>query len=502
MKYFLNHLATERNDHVNECANFIEGASVMYAKILIVDAIATNRIVLKVKLAAAQYYVMQASSLADAAQQVAISPPDLVICAMSLPDGTAADLVNLMNDTKCGSAAPVMAVAPGIDAGARLDLLDAGVEDVVTDIYHDALLLARVRSMLRAHNAATEWQIRDDTTRALGIAESSLPFFGVPDIMVVSTNPMLSARAIVDMRAQMTARLVSSLPDKALKRHNHTTIDSDTYKTDVFILFADVTNAEVMLSLLSSIRSHTATRHSAILFLYPEDAPMLAARALDMGVNALTHTNPDPRELAIRVRKLMHRKLLADQLRATVRTGLKAAVCDPLTGLHNRRYALPHLARLAERAGTTGRPFALMLADLDHFKSVNDIYGHATGDAVLVETARRLCENLRAVDLVARVGGEEFLIVLPGVGLKDARRAARRICRHIGNTPFDTRGGQAKIKVTVSIGLAIGGSLVDAAQATEDPDEAARALMDRADKALYAAKVKGRNCVTLSRPAA
>ena len=147
MKYFLNHLATERNDHVNECANFIEGASVMYAKILIVDAIATNRIVLKVKLAAAQYYVMQASSLADAAQQVAISPPDLVICAMSLPDGTAADLVNLMNDTKCGSAAPVMAVAPGIDAGARLDLLDAGVEDVVTDIYHDALLKAACPSL-------------------------------------------------------------------------------------------------------------------------------------------------------------------------------------------------------------------------------------------------------------------------------------------------------------------------------------------------------------------
>ncbi|KEJ98160.1 response regulator receiver modulated diguanylate cyclase [Pseudosulfitobacter pseudonitzschiae] len=474
----------------------------MYAKILIVDAIATNRIVLKVKLAAAQYYVMQASSLTDAAHQAAISPPDLVICAKSLPDGTAADLVNLMNDTKRGSAAPVMAVAPGIDANARLDLLDAGVEDVVTDIYDDALLLARVRSMLRAHNAATEWQIRDDTTRALGVAECSTPFIGKPDITVVSTNPMLGARTVVDLRSLMSARLVASLPDQALKRHNHATTDADLRNTDVFILFADKSNAEEMLSLLSSIRSHPATRYSAILFLYPEDAPLLGARALDLGVSALTHARSDPRELAIRVRKLMHRKLLADQLRATVRTGLKAAVCDPLTGLHNRRYALPHLARLAERAGNTDRPFALMLADLDHFKSVNDVYGHAVGDAVLVETARRLCENLRAVDLVARVGGEEFLIVLPGVGLKDARRAAHRICRQIGDTPFDTGGGHARINVTVSIGLAMGGLPGDAARAAEDPDEAARALMDRADKALYAAKLKGRNRVKLSRPAA
>lgn len=470
----------------------------MYAKILIVEAIATNRIVLKVKLAAAQYYVMQASSVAEAVRQAADTPPDLVICAVALPDGTAVDLVRRLQDTGASSAAPVMAVAPGISATARLDLLDAGVEDVVMDIYHDALLLARVRSMLRAHNAATEWQIRDDTTRALGFAEGTSQFVGVPDITVVSTNPMLSARAIVDMRALISARLTSSLPDKALNRHNHTTTKSDTRNTDVFILFADTGNAEQMLSLLSSIRSHPATRHSAILFLYPEDAPTLAARALDLGVNAVTYTQTDPRELAMRVRKLMLRKQLADQLRATVRTGLEAAVCDPLTGLHNRRYAMPHLSRLAQRAGTAGRPFALMLADLDHFKDVNDIYG----DAVLVETARRLRENLRAVDLVARVGGEEFLIVLPGVGLGDARRAARRICRHIGNTPFETGGAKPPIKVTVSIGLAIGGMPSDAALAAEDPDAAARVLMERADKALYAAKVKGRNCVTLSRPAA
>ena len=120
----------------------------MYAKILIVEAIATNRIVLKVKLAAAQYYVMQASSVAEAVRQAADTPPDLVICAVALPDGTAVDLVQRLQNTGASSAAPVMAVAPGISATARLDLLDAAnipamrynkLEDVLEDPHMKAV---------------------------------------------------------------------------------------------------------------------------------------------------------------------------------------------------------------------------------------------------------------------------------------------------------------------------------------------------------------------------
>ncbi|ASM72850.1 MULTISPECIES: diguanylate cyclase [Roseobacteraceae] len=474
----------------------------MHAKILIVDAIATNRIVLKVKLAAAHYEVLQASNLAEAARLAAVTPPDLVICAADLPDGTAVDLVGLLNTQAQSKRMPVLAVAPGISAAARLGLLEVGVDDVVMDIYHDTLLLARVRSMLRAHNAETEWQIRDDTTRALGLAENRAAFIRTPDVTVVCPTLWHGAKTLATLRPHVVARLNAAVPHTALDSHNHNAVGAPVKNADVFILITDSATADQMLALVSSIRSHAATRHCPILLVYPEDEPILAARALDLGVNALTQSDPDPKEVAIRVRDLMQRKQVADQLRATVRTGLEAAVCDPLTGLHNRRYALPHLARLAERAGIAGRPFALMLADLDHFKQVNDIYGHATGDAVLVETAHRLRENLRAVDLLARVGGEEFLIVLPGVDLGDARRAARRLCRQIGCTPFDTAGDIAPIKVTVSIGLAIGGLSGDAALAVGHPEKAAQVLLDRADKALYAAKVKGRNCVTLSRPAA
>ncbi|MEY8837662.1 GGDEF domain-containing protein, partial [Cribrihabitans sp. XS_ASV171] len=110
----------------------------------------------------------------------------------------------------------------------------------------------------------------------------------------------------------------------------------------------------------------------------------------------------------------------ADRVRSSVREGLRAAIRDPMTGLHNRRYALPALEALAREARAKGGMLAVMLADLDHFKRINDRHGHAAGDAVLIETARRLRNTLPGEALVARMGGEEFLLALPVPSAKTA----------------------------------------------------------------------------------
>ena len=181
------------------------------------------------------------------------------------------------------------------------------------------------------------------------------------------------------------------------------------------------------------------------------------------------------------------------QLRATVHTEANAAGHDPLTGLHNRRYAMPHLSRLSAESRKSGRQFAIMVLDLDHFKTINDTYGHKVGDEILRQTADRLQGNLRAVDLLARIGGEEFLVAIPNSDVVHARTAAERLRNLIGGTPFFVGANHQDVCVTMSVGV----SLSDGTQADEVVDDLSE-LVNAADIALYAAKNAGRNKVSLS----
>ncbi|MEL7099990.1 MAG: diguanylate cyclase [Pseudomonadota bacterium] len=465
----------------------------MHGKILIVDAIPTNRIVLKVKLAAAFYTVEQAASIEDAVERACEARPDLVVAAADLPGGGAARLARRLA-ASTGGHVPVIVQGSRIQPDDRLALLEAGVDEVLALPVSDALLLAQVRGALRAQAAASEWTIREGTARALGLAEAAPGFGPAPKIRIVAPDPLTLDRWTTGLLARMDAQISAALPPNALSD-----IAADSGAPDIFVLALPAGAPEQTLALLSSVRAGAATRHSAVLLLQAHRDDATAARALDLGADALMQTRFDAAELAHRLRGLVARKRIADQLRRTLRSGLDAAVSDPLTGLHNRRYAMPHLVRVAERAEAREQSFAVMIADLDHFKGINDRYGHAAGDAVLIETAERLRTNLRGSDMVARIGGEEFLIVMPGIDLTQARSAATRLCQLISDRPFSLDDGRS-VPVTVSIGLALGspGSR-DSATTFETH---ARALIDHADRALYRAKTKGRNCVRLSRPAA
>ena len=185
----------------------------------------------------------------------------------------------------------------------------------------------------------------------------------------------------------------------------------------------------------------------------------------------------DPSELRARI--MVGRRIF--DLQQSLRF---AATHDFLTGLLNRAEILASLRRELSRNGREDKPTAIILADLDHFKQVNDSLGHAAGDCVLREVAHRLQSDLRAYDLVGRYGGEEFLLVLPNCDLITATRRADEIrglvSRHSIITTF------AKVPITISMGIAVShetGSLT-----IED-------LLQKADEALYRAKGNGRNCV-------
>lgn len=473
----------------------------MQGKVLIVDAIATNRIVLKVKLAAAYYQVLQSEGLDQAVAVTCAELPDLVICALTLPDGSAADLCRRLKTDPATEHIPIMAIGCRPHADSRLAALEAGVHDVLLKPLDDALLLGRARSLIRAHNAAAEWQMRDDTSRALGLAEPSTAYAQQGECVLIHPDTAAGLGWASQLRPLLQARLTLAKPTEAI-RDEQSKAPPDIY---VLALPRDSGGANASLRLISTLRANASTRHAGLLVLQTQPDAALAATALDLGADDLMTDGFDAAELALRLHALLRRKRMADQLRATVRTGLKAAVFDPLTGLHNRRYAMPHLQRIAERAQDTARPFAVMLADLDHFKRINDIHGHAAGDAVLVETAKRLRNNLRGTDLVARIGGEEFLIVMPGTSLQEAQAAAVRLCNDIGNHPFNLPTAATPISVTISIGMAIGPADATSGASLSErrcPRETVESLLDRVDKALYSAKNHGRNQVTLSRPAA
>ena len=165
----------------------------------------------------------------------------------------------------------------------------------------------------------------------------------------------------------------------------------------------------------------------------------------------------------------------------------KLSVLDPLTGLYNRRYANNHLESLINRHQPGGQGLAAMMLDLDRFKSINDNLGHGAGDEVLREFARRLRESVRGIDLVSRIGGEEFLVIMPDILAENAERAAQRVRGAVEEAGFMLKDVAAPLNVTVSIGLAF-----------HRPQETGSALIGRADAALYASKNQGRNMVTLA----
>jgi two-component system cell cycle response regulator len=263
---------------------------------------------------------------------------------------------------------------------------------------------------------------------------------------------------------------------------------------DVFILQDDGSDSAGQLRLVSELRSQPATRHAAVCVLGPAAEGEEAAIAFDLGADDVVPPDVSPAELGLRTVCLIRRKQAGDRQRARMQDSLRLAMIDPLTGLYNRRFVGPQLGAIAARALADGVDFAVMLVDLDRFKLVNDLHGHAAGDQVLVEVAQRLSANLRATDLLARIGGEEFLIVLPDTGTSRACQVAQRLCDAVEERPFRLASG-AGLAVTISIGVAVSGKATGCPLTAED-------LVEEADLALRESKQAGRNQVSFRRSAA
>jgi two-component system, cell cycle response regulator len=156
------------------------------------------------------------------------------------------------------------------------------------------------------------------------------------------------------------------------------------------------------MRLCSQLKSLERTRTIPILAISPLDDRMRLVRGLEIGVNDYLVPPIDKNELLTRVRTQVRKRRYVERLRDDVQTSLELAITDTLTGLHNRRYMERHIGTLGEQAASRDQPLALLMLDVDHFKVINDSYGHDAGDEVLREFALRICKSIRALDLACR----------------------------------------------------------------------------------------------------
>ncbi|MEM1234627.1 MAG: diguanylate cyclase, partial [Pseudomonadota bacterium] len=455
----------------------------MTGRVLIVDPVVTTRIVLKVKLAAAYFTVNLAANMREATEEASKAAPDVVLCEHELSDGGAA----LLQKRLARHNIPVIALLPEGSDAKRAEALEAGLGDVISRPYDNRTLLARIRNLLRARTTNEELRLRSDTSAALGFAEAADGFGQKARIGLLAET----AKEGVEWKTA----LEKVLPHEASVLSPADLVSENGSKSvyDALLVGISGRNAQHRLDFVSSLRARTQTRHTAIMAVAPRDTADLAITALDTGAGDVMASGFEAKEAAQRLTRLLRRRAQEKALRRSVKAGLEAAVTDPLTGLYNRRYAIPYLDRMSASAKRSQRCFALMLLDLDHFKRVNDEHGHAVGDIVLVEFAHRLRCNLRSMDLVARLGGEEFLVAMPDTSLDQAASVAARLCELTRAHPFAADRVAGGVSASVSVGLALGGSRGTAKG--EPLHTNISQLLEQADHALYDAKEAGRDMV-------
>lgn len=221
---------------------------------------------------------------------------------------------------------------------------------------------------------------------------------------------------------------------------------------------------------------------------------------VDLGSTNGTHVNGEPvdrrgRLLAegdrVQVGDAVFKFTYQDQLEVEMQQSLyTSAVRDRLTGVYNRAFFNERWAQAFSHSLRTRTPVSLVLLDLDHFKRVNDTYGHGVGDAVLEASARAMQRSVRLEDTLARYGGEEFVAILPGATLREGLAIAERIRRNVSEITVPV--GEQRLTVTVSVGVST--------RRRKGPDTPG-AMLARADALLYEAKSAGRNCARPDRAA-
>jgi two-component system cell cycle response regulator len=448
------------------------------ARILVVDDLEANRRLLEAMLTGEYYDVLMASRGEEAVQLAKRERPDLILMDVMMPGGIdgyeACRRLKAQPETR---HIPIIILTTLDDRDNKVRGLQAGAEEFLTKPIDDVQLMARVKSLLTLKLVTDELRAREASGKRLGVIGEELRSDALDAHRIFAGNVLL-----VDDNPTQIKRITSALGVE----HRVVVLggEADSGPPDLVVVSVTAKSFDGF-RVIARMRSGEPTRHLPLLAIVDSDDRARTLRALELGAHDVITRPIDEDEIVARARTLMRRKRYIDALRQRLDQSLELAITDQLTNLYNRRFVNTQLGPMVQRAQCGGEPVSVMTIDIDHFKHCNDTYGHDVGDAVLREFAVRLASNVRPSDFACRMGGEEFVVIMPRTAGDIACLAAERLRRHICAAPFSIPGLGHALEITVSIGVACSSGAEDSAEA----------LLKRADEGLYEAKNAGRNRV-------
>jgi two-component system cell cycle response regulator len=448
----------------------------MSARVLVVDDIEQNRKLLSDKLKNEYFHVITAVDGEDGVEKALAEEPDVILMDIMMPKLNGIDACRKLKNDPRTEHIPIVLVTALNEREDRLRGLGAGADDFLTKPVSDLHLLSRVRALTKYKMVADELRKREASGRRMGAVD-----------IVNSGRASEPARILVVDENERQARRICRYLEGLHRPISHVEAGQlGISGSMVDLMIVSLSNEKLDgLRLCAYFRSLESTRDLPILVVAEPDDEKKAVRALDLGASDIVIKPIDSEELSARVKTQVRKKRYLDALRARLDQSMELAVTDQLTGLHNRRYMRVQLESFLKRSQMGGGPVSILLCDIDHFKRVNDIHGHAAGDDVLREFGRRLRENIRPADLACRYGGEEFVVIMPDTPQALAQQAGERLRQIICEEGFRINRGD-ELRVTMSGGVS-----------TVAPGDTIDALLKRADDALYRAKSGGRNRVEL-----
>ncbi|MEP3298151.1 MAG: diguanylate cyclase [Pseudoruegeria sp.] len=467
----------------------------MTGRILVVDPLPTNRMVLKAKLSLTHYDVSVADGIEQAQDLACKQAFAAVLVSTALVDDTDTCALKWIKTERLnrvdGSIFVFMhdgAVSASTD-GMLNKCLSAGADDVLNRPFSEGVMMARIRNLMRDNASNRELNV---PTLVHGLPNENAVSRCPPPKRIVATNITCTDTPQFTSSVQTWGQALNQeLPSHCAVEHlplpQLMKSDPTSMEPEVVLLVIQSCATEQSLPIMSQLRAHARMQDARIILVFDSSNALQKARAFDLGAHDVIPLDMSVADIAARVEFQSRIHSTVCDKKQVVREGLKQAVTDPLTGLHNRRYANAKLQQMQTDCLNGDSSFSILAFDVDHFKTVNDRYGHAIGDKVLTTLADTLRKNLRQNDLICRTGGEEFLVALSHTNQDQAQASANRLRKAVGALNIPIEGKSSPLHVTVSIGLSV-----------QDGTLPIKDMLEQADRALYQAKARGRNVVAIS----